>query len=277
MNLELIIDKLLRNVTLIRRLDLEDVVYLEVSDYYDSRDIENNNPIWTNHCYVYQVFKKDSSYKRLSFLDFMAFHLTRENFPSFFEKEEVILEDVIKRIKENKGIESYDVFDLREIYFSEESVHVSYFNNTYDSFIIVTEREIVADRFFKTFEYIGVSCKKMLDPRFLEVMVDLEFKLKHQNDLLMFEKTIIGLDSFLDKIKEENYVKFELVNTLVHLNFKEEILEKKQVLSDSMPYIIESNNSKVIDFLVNILETVSVKYNRMLYNKNLEINPHLGI
>ena len=269
MDNESLILKLTKNLYLLRKYDFEDEVFLEVTDKDSCAEV------MTDSSFFYRIDKNKGTYEELSSLSFMLYYVTEEKFPEFFVEENIKLDDVITRINESKTIKSKDIFDLRKIYFPDESVHISYFNNTYDSFLIVTEREDVADRFFKTFEYIGVSCKKMLDPRFLEVMVDLEFKLMQQNDLLIFEKTIIGLDSFLDKIKEENYVKFEFVNNLVHLNFKEEILEKKQVLSDSVPYVIESNNSKVIDFLVNILDTVSVKYNRMLYNKNLEINPLL--
>lgn len=268
MDFELVIDKLLRDVNLLRRLELDDMVYLEVSNHYGNE----SKPIWSNHCYVYQVFKKDGSYRKLTFLDFMAFHLTKENFPEFFNDNKINLEDVVKRIKENKLIESYDVFDLSEIYCPEEKVHISNFNNTYDSFIVVTEKIDVADMLLKVLRGIGICCKKMLDSRFLEVATELDFKEIIQKKHFFSPDMVIGLDSFIGELKKANQIKFEFIEKLVELNFRDnKSIDKMEIQSDSISYIIELNDSKITDFLANILDYVSVKYNRMLIDKNLEV------
>ncbi|PKH52240.1 hypothetical protein CXF68_16755 [Tenacibaculum sp. Bg11-29] len=174
MDYELRVEELIKELKLIRRLELQDVIYLEVTE--DLTEL-----IWSNECFVFQVFKRDASYKKLTYIEFIEGHLTKENFPELFIEKEVVIDDVIKRIKNNKIIEACDVFDLKKIKLPNESVHISYFNYTYSSFVVVTESAKVVDVFIKILETIGLSNKRLLNNKLLEVVIDLNFSRK-KND-----------------------------------------------------------------------------------------------
>jgi hypothetical protein len=85
-------------------------------------------------------------------------------------------------------------------------------------------------------------------------------------------ENVKGINDFLDSIKKENCVRFEFIKILISLNFEDDVLvEKTEILQKSVSYVIESDDIKVINFLANVLEFLAVKYNRMLYDKNLEV------